>query len=97
MNNYKEIKLGIPSLQAATDTVTITNFADLKSVAIKVTDEKIATGKLESDKITFTAVAVGNTTCDITATDAVKKTITITVTAPTQITTDKDKVELTTA
>lgn len=80
-----------------TDTVKITNFASLKNVAIKVADETKATGNLASDTITFSAKAVGNTTCDITADDATKKTITITVKAPATINTDKNAVELTTA
>lgn len=92
----KEINLlASVSPYAPTGTVKITNFASLKNVKIKVADETKATGALASDTITFTAVAVGNTTCDITADDAVTKKITINVTAPAQIEVDKETVDLT--
>lgn len=86
-----KINLFKNSLFATTDTVKITNFADLQNVKVTSADSKIATATLASDTITFTAVAVGNTSANITADSATDKKITINVTAEPKIDIDITK------
>jgi hypothetical protein len=64
-----------------TDTVTISNFADLTNVKAESADEKTATAELAEGTITITGVKEGTTTINVTADGVDPVTIKVTVTA----------------
>jgi hypothetical protein len=65
----------------ATDTVTISNFADLTNVKAESADKATATAELADGTITITGVKEGTTTINVTADGADPVTINVTVTA----------------
>lgn len=67
---------------SATDTIKVTNYADITNFSLKVADETVATVSNSNGTLTVNGVKVGSTTVTLSGDNANDKVINITVSSP---------------